>query len=82
MSLIPPLVITIIFILLIAYWNYDPYVDLSKRTKGYKYIIPEPYEMQKHNISIYGPSISGKTTFKNDFCNLNETVNVFCIAKK
>ena len=33
----------------------------------------------KNNFIIYGPSISGKTTFIKDYCGLYETVNVFCV---
>ena len=36
-------------------------------------------KLKKHNFIIYGPSNSGKTTFIKDYCDLYETVNVFCI---
>ena len=74
-----PLFIILVFIIVIAYWNYDKYSDLRKRFKGYRNLVPEPFEIKKHNFIIYGPSNSGKTTFIKDYCGLYETVNVFCI---
>ena len=56
-----PLFIILVFIIVIAYWNYDKYSDLSKRFKGYRNIVPEPFETKKHNFIICGPSNSGKT---------------------
>ena len=57
-----PLFIMLILIIIIVYWNYDKYSDLRKRFKGYRNIVPEPFEIKKHNFIIYGPSNSGKTT--------------------
>ena len=74
-----PLFIMLLFINIIAHWNYDNYSDLRKRFKGYRNVVPEPFEIKKHNFIIYGPSNSGKTTFIKDFCGLYDTVNVFCI---
>ena len=74
-----PLFIILVFIIIIVYWNYDKYSDLRKRFKGYRNIVSEPFEIEKHNFIIYGPSNSGKTTFIKDYCGLYETVNVFCI---
>ena len=74
-----PLFIMLILIIKIAYWNYDKYSDLRKRFKGYRNIVPKPFEIKKHNFIIYGPSNSGKTTFIKDYCGFYETVNVFCI---
>ena len=74
-----PLFIILVFIIIIAYWNYDKYSDLRKRFKGYRNIVAEPFETKKHNFIIYGPSNSGKTTFIKDYCCLYEGVNVFCI---
>ena len=74
-----PLFIILVFIIVIAYWNYDKYSDLRKIFKGYRNIVPEPFETKKHNFIIYGPSNSGKTTFIKDYCGLYDTVNVFCI---
>ena len=68
-----------VFIIVIAYWNYDKYSDLRKRFKEYRNIVPEPFETKKHNFIIYGPSNSGKTTFIKYYCGLYDTVNVFCI---
>ena len=65
--------------IIIAYWNYDNYSDLRKRFKGYRNVLPEPFEIKKYNFIIYGPSNSGKTTFLKDYCGLYDTVNVFCI---
>ena len=72
------LFIILVFIIVIAYWNYDKYSDSRKRFKGYRNIVPEPFEIKKHNFIIYGPSNSGKTFIK-DYCSLYENVNVFCI---
>ena len=71
-----PLFIILVFIIVIAYWNFDKYSDLRKRLEGYKNIVPEPFEIKKHNF-IYDPSNSGKTTFIKEYCGLYETVNVF-----
>ena len=65
-----PLFIMLILIFIIAYWNYDKYSDLRKRFKGYRNIVPESFEIKKHNFIIYGPSNSGKTTFIKDYCGL------------
>ena len=73
------LIIMLLFIIIIAYWNYDNYSDLRRRFKGYRNVVPEPFEIKKHNFIIYGPSNSGKTTIIKDFCGLYDTVNVFCI---
>ena len=73
-----PLFIMLLFIIIIAYWNYDNYSDLRKRFKGYRNVVPEPFEIKNITI-IYGPSNSGKTIFIKDFCGLFDTVNVFCI---
>ena len=73
-----PLFIMIILIFIIVYWNYDKYSDLRKIFKGYRNVVPEPFEMKKHNFIIYCPSNSGKTTFIKDYCGLYDTVNVFC----
>ena len=78
MLLMFPLIIILIFIIIIAYWNYDKFSDLRTRFKGYNNVVPEPFENKKHNFIIYGPSNSGKTTFMKGFCGLNDTVNVFC----
>ena len=77
MGLIIPLIIMLLFIVLIAYWKYDQYADVRKRFRGYKNITPEPFEMNKHNFYIYGPSNSGKTTCIKDFSSLYEPVHVF-----
>ena len=63
MLLALPLFIMIILIIIIVYWNYDKYSDLGKRFKGYRNVVPEPFEMKKHNFIIYGPSYSGKNNF-------------------
>ena len=55
-----PLFIMLLFMIIIAYWNYDNCSDLRKRFKGYRNIVPEPFEMRKHNFIIYDPSNSGK----------------------
>ena len=75
-----PLFIILVFIIIIVYWNSDKYSHLRKRFKGYRNIVPEPFEIKKHNFIIYGPSNSGKTTFIKDYCGLYETVKVFCIG--
>ena len=74
-----PLFTMLILIIIIAYWNYDKYSDLRKRFKVYRKVLPEPFEIKKHNFLIYGPSSSGKTNFTKDYCGLYDTVNVFCI---
>ena len=82
MLLALPLFIILLFVLLIANWNYDKFSDLRKRFKGYRNVAPEPFEMKKHNFFNYGPSNSwsiGKTTFIEDFCGFYDTVIVFCI---
>ena len=63
MLLMFPLYIFLILIIIIFYWNYDKYSDLRKRFKGYRNIVPEPFEMKNHNFIIYGPSKSGKNNF-------------------
>ena len=63
MLLIFPLIIMLQFIIINVYWNYDKYSDLRKRFKGYRNIVPKPFELKKHNFIINGPSNSGKTTF-------------------
>ena len=45
----------------------------------YKNVVPEPFEKQKQNFIIFGPSNSGKTSFIKEYCSLYETVNVFCV---
>ena len=50
-----PLFIILVFIIVIAYWNYDKYSDLRKRFKGYRNIVPEPFETKKHTFIISGP---------------------------
>ena len=62
MLLVFPLFIMLLFIIIIAYWNCDNYSDLRKRFKGHRNVVPEPFEIKKHNFIIYGPSNSGKTT--------------------
>ena len=42
-----PLFIMIILIIIIVNWNYDKYSDLKKSFKGYRNIVPEPFEMKK-----------------------------------
>ena len=42
-----PLFIMLILIIIIAYWNYDKYSDLRKRFKGYRNVLPEPFEIKK-----------------------------------
>ena len=79
MLLMFPLIIILIFFIIIAYWNYGKYSDSRKRFKGYRNVVPEPFESKKHNFIFCGPSNSGKTTFIKDYCGLYETVNVFCI---
>ena len=74
-----PLFYMLIFIIIIAYWIYDNYSELRKRFKGYRDIVPDPFEMKKHNFIIYGQSKSGETTFIKEFCGLYDTANVFCI---
>ena len=74
-----PLFIMLILIIIVVYWNYDKYSDLRKRFKGYRNIVPEPFEIKIHNFVIYGPSISGKRNFITGYCGLYETVDVFCI---
>ena len=74
-----PLFFILLFFILIAYWNYDIYSDLRKRFKGYRKVVPEPFEIKKHNFIIYGPTNSDKTTFIKDYCGLYETVTLFCI---
>ena len=75
------LVINTVFILLIAYWNYGPYVDVRLNFKENRKIVQEPYEMDKHYFIICGPSKSSKATFIKALCNLYELVNEFCIDK-
>ena len=58
-----PLFIIMIFIIIIAYWNYDNCSGLKKRFKGYRNVIPERFETKKHNFIIYGPSNSGENNF-------------------
>ena len=74
-----PLFIILLYIIIIAYRNYDNYSDLRKRLKGYKNVVPEPFEIKKHNFIIFGSSNSGKNIFIKDFCGFYDTVNVFCI---
>ena len=62
-----PLFIMLVFIIIIAYWKNDNYSNLGKRFKGHRNIVPELFEVKKHNFNIYGPSNSGKTTFIKDF---------------
>ena len=71
-----PLFIMLLFIFIISYWNYDNYSDLRKRFKGYRNVVPEPFEIKKHNFINYGISNSGKTTFIKNFCGLYDTVNL------
>ena len=47
-----PLFIILVFIIVIADWNYDKYSDLRKRFKGYRNVLPEPFEIKKHKISL------------------------------
>ena len=77
MLLVFPLFIMFFFIIIIAYWNYDKYSDLRKGFNGYKTVVPDPFELKKHNFLIYSPSNSGKTTFMKDYSSLYKTVNVF-----
>ena len=79
MLLILPLHIMLIFIILISYYYFDPYSDIRKRFRGYRNIVPEPFEKKRGNFITYGPSNSGKTTFIKSYCSLYETVNVFCV---
>ena len=75
-----PLIIMLLFIIIIAYWNYDNYCDFRTRFKAHRNVVPEPFEIKKPNFIIYCPSNSGKTNFIKDFCGLYDTVNVFCIG--
>ena len=77
--LVIPLYIMLVFVFIIAYWNFDKYSDLRKRFKGYMNVLTEPFEMKKLNLIIYSPSNSGKTSFIKDYCGLY-CVNVFCIT--
>ena len=52
MLLVFPLVNMLLFIILIAYWNYDQYSDIRKRFKGYKNVFPEPIGMKKQNFFL------------------------------
>ena len=79
MLLVFPLHIMLLFIILIAYRNYDQYSDIRKRFNGYKNVSPELFQMKKQNVIIYGPSNSGKTTFIKHYFSLYETINVFCV---
>ena len=45
--LVFPLFIMIIPFIIIVYRNFDKYSDLRKRFKGYRNIVPEPFEMKK-----------------------------------
>ena len=45
-----PLIIMLLFIIKIAYWNYDNYSDLRKRFKGYRNVVPKPFEIK--NITL------------------------------
>ena len=45
-----PLIIMLLFIIIIAYWNYDNYSDLRKRFKGYRNVVPEPLEIKKTQL--------------------------------
>ena len=74
-----PLIIMLKFIIIIAYWSHDKYSDLRKRFRGYRNVVPEPFEMKKHNFISYGPYNSVKTTIIKDYCGLYDSVNVFCI---
>ena len=62
-----PLFIMLLFINTMACWNYDNYSDLRKIFKRYRNVVPEPFELKKHNFIFYGPSNSGKTTFIKNF---------------
>ena len=70
MLLILPILIKLLFIILIAYWNHDQYSDIRKRFSWYTNVAPKPFEMKNQNSIIYGPSNSGETTFKKDYCSL------------
>ena len=52
MSLIETLVVIVVFFMLTAYWIYNRFSEHRKRFGGYKKVIPEPYEMNKHNLII------------------------------
>ena len=75
--LVFPLFIMLLFIIVVADWNYDKYSDLRKRFFGYRNIVPDSFEMKKHNFIICGPTNLGKTTFINEYCSLYKTVKVF-----
>ena len=77
-----PLFIMLIFFIIFAYWKYDNYSELKKRFKGYRNVVPEPFEIKKHNFIIYGPSNSGKKTFIEDLNGLYDTVNVYRIKEE
>ena len=57
----------LLFVIIIAYWNSDNYFDLGRRFKGDRNVVPEPFEIKKHNFIIYGPSNSGKNNFYEKF---------------
>ena len=47
MNLILPLTFMLLFIIIIAYWNYDQYGDQRKRFKEHRNIAPELFELKK-----------------------------------
>ena len=60
MLLIFPPLIMLLFIILIAFWNYDHYSDIRKSLRGCENVAPEPFVMEKQNFKMYGSSKSGK----------------------
>ena len=79
MSLILPLMITLLFFIITSYWNYDKFSEVRKKIKVIRKVVPEPFVVKKHNFIIYCPSNSGKTIFIKDFCSLFNSVYVFDI---
>ena len=76
------LICMLLFLISIAYLNYDQYSDIMKRFNGYKNDVSKPFETKKENFLNYGPSNSGKTSFIKEYCSLYETVNVLCVDNR
>ena len=79
MSLILPLMIKLLFIILISYWNYYKNPDLRKKFKAYRIVVPEPFLMKRYNFNIFGPSNSVEKFLIKDCCGFYVSVIVFCI---